>query len=178
MTMVRSTSTSRTCSRCSASRVCTDPEVIRDAWELACYACRLPAEVVYPGEPPFENVAESSRLFFGAQLGHDVDRTIGFFRKAAARARLEESGTLPADTLVLLLTRLGRPAEALHAALERPAESAMPSTMTASGMLPSLVELATAAGTWDELLAACREKGDEITFAATLAAHRRAHQNR
>jgi hypothetical protein len=160
------------------ARVCTDPNVIRDAWELACYACRLPAEVVYPGEPPFEDVGEASRMFFGAQLGHDVDRAIGFFRRSAARARLEESGTLPSDTLVLLLTRLGRPTEALHAALERPVEGPMPSTMLASGMLPSLVELATAADSWDELLAACRERGDEITFAATLAARQRAHQSR
>jgi hypothetical protein len=160
------------------ARVCTDPDVIREAWELACYACRLPAEVVYPGEPPFEDVGESSRLFFGAQLGHDVDRSIGFFRRSAARARIEESGTLPADTLVLLLTRLGRPAEALHAALERPAEGPMPSTMLASGMLPSLVELATAADSWDELLTACRERGDEITFAATLAARKHAHESR
>ncbi len=160
------------------ARVCTDPDVIREAWELACYACRLPAEVVYPGEPPFENVGESSRMFFGAQLGHDVDRSIGFFRRSAAQARLEESGTLPSDTLVLLLTRLGRPGEALHAALERPAEGPMPSTMLASGMLPSLVELATAADSWDALLAVCRERGDEITFAATLAARKRAHPSR
>jgi len=160
------------------ARVCTDPDVIREAWELACYACRLPSDVVYPGEPPFENVGDSSRLFFGAQLGHDVDRAISFFRRSAARARLEDSGTLPSDTLVLLLTRLGRPTEALHAALERPAEGPMPSTMLASGMLPSLVELATAANSWDALLAVCRERGDEITFAATLAARQRAHQSR
>jgi hypothetical protein len=160
------------------ARVCTDSDVIREAWELACYACRLPAEVVYPGEPPFEDVGQSSRMFFGAQLGHDVDRAIGFFRRSAARARLEESGTLPSDTLVLLLTRLGRSTEALHAALERPAEGPMPSTMLASGMLPSLVELATAADSWDALLAVCRERGDEITFAATLAARKRAHENR
>jgi len=152
------------------ARVCTDPETVRAAWELACYACRLPADVVYPGEPPFEHVGEASRLFFGAQLGHDVDRALASFRRTAARARVEESGTLPADTLVLLLTRLGRHAEALHAALERPAESTMPSAMAASGMLPSLVELATAADSWDELLAACRDRGDEITFAAALAA--------
>jgi hypothetical protein len=160
------------------ARVCTDPNIIRQAWELACYACRLPADVAYPGEPPFEEVGESSRLFFGAQLGHDRERAIGFFRRAAARARIEESGTLPADTLVLLLARLGRPAEALHAALERPADGPMPSTMLASGMLPSLVELATAADSWDDLLAACRERGDEITYAATLAARRHAHQSR
>jgi hypothetical protein len=158
------------------ARVCTDQAVIGAAWELACYACRLPAELVYPGEPPFENVGEASRLFFGAQLGHDVKEAIGFFRRAAARASIEESGTLPSDTLVLLLTRLGQPAAALHAALERPADGPMPSAMLASGMLPSLVELATAADAWDELLAACQARGDTITYAATLAARRLTHE--
>jgi len=160
------------------ARVCTDHEIIRAAWELACYACRLPSELVYPGEPPFENVGEASRLFFGAQLGHDVKEAIGFFRRAATLARIEESGTLPSDTLVLLLTRLGQPAAALHAALERPADGPMPSAMLASGMLPSLVELATAADAWDELLAACQSRGDTITYAATLAARRLTHERR
>jgi hypothetical protein len=54
----------------------------------------------------------------------------------------------------------------------------MPSTMLASGMLPSLVELAAAADSWDALLTACRERGDEITFAATLAARKHAQQSR
>jgi len=118
------------------ARVCTDEPTIRRCHELACYGCRLPEDVTYPGEPPFEKVAEASRLFYGAQLGND----------------------------------LGRPAEALHAAVERPASDGMPSTMQASGMLPSLVELATAAGDFEPLRRACREQGDEITFAATLAA--------
>ena len=154
-------------------RVCTAPDVVRSAWELACYACRLPREMVYPGEPPFEDVGEASRLFFGAQLGHEPDRAITFFRKAATRARIEETGTLPADTLAVLLVRLGRPAEALHALLERPPEGPMPSTVMASGMLPSLVDLATASGGWDELLAACRTRGDEITYAAALVTRMR-----
>lgn len=152
------------------ARVCTDEPTIRRCHELACYGCRLPEDVTYPGEPPFENVAEASRQFYGAQLGLDVAAAIGFFRAEALKARIEEAGTLPADTLVALLWRLGRPAEALHAAVERPAGDGMPSTMQAAGMLPSLVELATAAGDFEPLRRACREKGDEITFAATLAA--------
>ena len=134
---------------------------------------RLPADAVYPGEPPFEAAAEASRLFFGAQLGHDVEKAVRFFTRAAATARLEETGTLPADTLTVLLTRLGRPAEALHAALARPREESMPSPMQTSGMLPSLVDLAAAGDAWEVLRAACRERGDAVTFAATLAAERR-----
>jgi hypothetical protein len=151
------------------ARVCTDRPTIEKAWELAVYGCRLPEEVTYPGEAPFENVAEASRLFYGALLGRDVDEALRYFRRAAATARVEESGTLPADTLVYLLWRLGRPAEALHAALERPAENGMPSGMQISGMLPSLVELARQGNALDMLRDACRSRGDEITFAATFA---------
>jgi hypothetical protein len=53
----------------------------------------------------------------------------------------------------------------------------MPSALLASGMLPSLVELATAADAWDELLAACQARGDEITYVATLAARRHAMES-
>jgi hypothetical protein len=155
------------------ARVSRDEATIRRGWDLARYGCRLPDELVYPGEPPFENVAEASRLFFGAQLGIDVQPAIAHFRRAAATAVVEEAGTLPSDTLVLLLWRLGRPAEALHAALQRPRDDGLPSAMLATGLLPSLVDLAAAAGAWESLRQACRERGDEITFAATLAA---AHQ--
>jgi hypothetical protein len=150
------------------ARVCTERAVIEKACELSVYACRLPDEVTYPGEPPFENVGEASRHFYAAQLGRDVDEAVRYFRKAAALARVEDAGTLPADTLVYLLWRLGRPAEALHAALERPADHGMPSVMQAIGMLPSLVELAEAGNAVDTLREACRSRGDEITFAATF----------
>lgn len=154
------------------ARVCADRESIRRAWELATYACRLPRETVYAGEPPFEDVGEASRLFFGAQIGTDVEQAVAFFRKAAVLAKVEEAGSLPGDVLVLLLTRLSRPAEALHAALDRPRDEAHASFMQATGMLPSLVELAAASGDYEPLRKACREHGDAITFAATLAAER------
>jgi len=156
------------------ARVCGDRPSIERAWDLAGYACRLPAEVVYAGEPPFEEVGPASRRFFGAQLGQDVDASLAYFRRAAIEAEVAEAGTLPADVLVLLLWRLGRPAEALHAALDRPPDEGMPSALSATGMLPSLVELASAAGDHEALRAACRRHGDEITFMASLAAERAA----
>ena len=154
------------------ARVCTDPVTLRRAWELACYACRLPKDSVYPGEPPFENVGAASRLFYGAQLGIEIEGAIAFFRKAAVLAKVEQTGSLPGDVLVLLLWRLARPAEALHAALDRPRDDAGPSLLQATGMLPSLVDMAAASGDFGPLRKACKEHGDEITFAATLAAER------
>ena len=56
---------------------------------------------------------------------------------------------------------------------DRPRDDGMPSAMQALGMLPSLVELAAASGEWESLRRACIERGDEITFAATLAAEQR-----
>ncbi|MFM8284726.1 MAG: hypothetical protein ACKOCW_14360, partial [Planctomycetaceae bacterium] len=156
------------------ARVCGDRPSIERAWDLAGYACRLPAEVVYAGEPPFEEVGPASRRFFGAQLGQDVDASLAYFRRAAIEAEVAEAGTLPADVLVLLLWRLGRPAEALHAALDRPPDEGMPSALSATGMVPSLVELASAAGDHEALRVACRRHGDEITFMASLAAERAA----
>ena len=154
------------------ARVCTDHVTLRRAWELACYACRLPKDSVYPGEPPFENVGAASRLFYGAQLGIEIEGAIAFFRKAAVLAKVEQTGSLPGDVLVLLLWRLARPAEALHAALDRPRDDAGPSLLQATGMLPSLVDMAAASGDFGPLRKACKEHGDEITFAATLAAER------
>jgi len=158
------------------ARVCGDPPTLRRVWELSRYACRLPVDVTYPGEPPFENVGEASRLFYAAQLGLDVPEAIAFFRREAAVADPNAAGTLPIDTLVLLLHRLGRDAEALHAAVGRPREGGPPSGMQAAGLLPALVDLAAASGEWELLLEACRRHGDEITFAAALAA-RAAAQN-
>lgn len=155
------------------ARVCDDQPTLERAWELAVYGCRLPAEVVYPGEPPFEQVAQASRHFFGALLGHDADAALTFFRRAAASAA-PEAGTLPADVLVLLLWRLGRPAEAFQAALDRPSDQGMASTLQAAGLLPSVVELAAAADAWETLRTACIARGDEITYAAALVAERSA----
>ena len=151
------------------ARLCEDEPTIRRAWELGTYASRLPADVVYPGEPPFENVGEASRLFYGSQLGFDVEQAVRFFRRAAATAE-PEAGALPCDTLVLLLTRLQRPAEALHAAIARPRDDGMPSPLQAAGALPSLVDLAATAGEWELLRRASSDRGDEVTFAATLVA--------
>jgi len=155
------------------ARVCTTEPALRQAWELASYACRLPPDVVYPGEPPFENVAESSRLWYAAQIGRDVEEAVAYFRRAFLTADPQEAGTLPCDALVVLLARLGRPGEALQVALERPRDDGMPSGMQALGMMPALVDLAAASGHWEPLRRACMERGDEITYAATLAAEQR-----
>lgn len=151
------------------ARVCTDEPTLRQAHALADYACRIPPDFVYPGEPPFETMGEASRHWYAAQLGIDVERAVAYFRGKMLTSDPDVAGTLPIDAFVVLLARVGRPGEALRVALERPRDDGMPSVMQATGMLPSLLELAAASGAWDLLQQACIDRGDEITFAATLA---------
>jgi hypothetical protein len=159
------------------ARICDDEPTLTRAWELAGYACRLPAEVVFPGAAPFTDMGPASRLFYGAQLGRNVDVAVSFFRQSAADAAREGTGPLPAETLALLLWRIGRPGDALRAALDRPSDAGTWGESLPPGALPSLVEFAAAAGDFEPLRAACRDRGDEITFAATLVAEA-THQDR
>jgi len=149
------------------ARVCTDPATLARAWELACYACRLPADVRYPGAAPFTDMGPASRLFYGAQAGHDVDEAVRFFRAAAESG---SDGPLPAEACALLLWRIGRPGDALRVLLARPAGEPPHGESLPPGTLPSVVDLAAAAGDFSPLRDICRERGDEITFAATLVA--------
>jgi len=155
------------------ARACVDVGVLTKAWELACYASRLPPDVAYPGQPPFQELGPASRLFYGAQIGRDVEAAVAFF--AAAAAEHADAGPLPAETLALLLWRLDRPAAALAALLARPGDGPPHGESLPPGSLPSVVDLAAAGGDFGPLRAACRARGDEITFAATLVAE--AHQS-
>lgn len=149
------------------ARICTEKPVLEKAWELSVYACRLPEEVTYPGDPPFADVGEASRLFYSALLGRDTDEALEFFRRTVAHDEVQPGDTSPADTLTYLLWRLDQPGEAVQAALARPSDAGMPSMFQAAGMLPSLIDLAIKGNAVEALRDACRQRGDEITFVAT-----------
>jgi len=150
------------------ARVCTEPAVLKQALPLAAYACRLPEDFRYPGDPPFTDFGTASRLFFAAQQGEDVEAAVAYFREAAGAADQYDA---PAawDTLAVLLARLGRPGEAVEAVLSRPPERGPTQPTALSATLPPLVELAHAGAAGERLRAACVERDDLITFAASLA---------
>jgi hypothetical protein len=170
------------------ARVCSDAETLAKSLELARYADRLPEELRYPGDGPFTELAKASRLFFAGCLGEEVEAATAFFSEkagitagsegrehATARGPLEQ---LAVEYLIVLLARGGRQVEALHialASLPRGGEQA-----ATTGLVPPVVELAAAAeaitpGSMQQLLDACRERADAVTFAQALAVCDAAH---
>jgi hypothetical protein len=150
------------------ARICTAPALLRKALALATYACRLPDDFRYPGDPPFTDFGTASRLFFAALLGEKPDEALAWFRDVATAA---DSYDAPAawDVVAVLAARLNRPAEAMAAVLARPADTTPTQPAPLTMMLPPLVELAHAADAGAALRAACLDRDDLITFAASLA---------
>ena len=150
------------------ARICTDAHDIQLAHALACYACRLPPDFQYPGETPFTDFGVASRLFYSAQQGKEVDQSLAFFRQEAEEANEYEA---PAawDVLAVLAARIDRPAVALDAILTRPTETAHTQNSPMAVTLPPLIELSHKAAGGEKLRAACIERADIITYAASLA---------
>ena len=149
------------------ARICTDTADIQQAHALACYACRLPKEFRYPGDAPFTDFENSSRLFYSAQLGEEADQAISFFKQEAEHAN-EYDAPAAWDVLAVLAARINRPDDALSAILARPAETGPSQNSPLAATLPPLVELSHQAGGGEKLRAACIERNDLITYAASL----------
>ena len=67
------------------ARLLTDPQMVRLAVELCDYGSRLPDDLQYPGEPPFEDAYKAHRLFFEATLGENVDAAVEYFLEEARK---------------------------------------------------------------------------------------------
>ena len=150
------------------ARICTDSVDVQRAHALACYACRLPKEFQYAGDTPFSDFGVASRLFYSAQLDKEADQAIAFFRQEAEQANEYEAPTAW-DVLAVLAARINRPDDALSAILARPAETGPSHNSPLAATLPPLVELSHKADGGEKLRAACIERDDLITYAASLA---------
>src|SRR5262249_1705026 len=86
------------------------------ARELCEYGQKLSGKFLGEGNPPFEDQYTAYGLHLAAVAGERVDEAIAYFKHQAEVADPEEIGTYPAEVLVNLLLRLGRPDEALEVA--------------------------------------------------------------
>lgn len=150
------------------ARVLTERALVEKALEMAEYGARLPADMQYPGEPPFEQLYEAHRLLLSATLGREVDAAREFFWKQARDATPAQAGLVPLETLLVLLVRTGDPAAALAAYTELAPRDAM-----LSAYAPTPLELAIASGQWDQYEALCRDHDDMVGFASGVVARQK-----
>jgi hypothetical protein len=147
------------------ARIVEDQESLQFAWDLTQYGRRLSESFQLTGDEPFADVYPSHGLFYGSQLGKQVDEAVTYFRDKAERAVPEEEGTAAAEVYIVSLVRLGRFDEALAAHVKL-----IPPNVRATGFAPTLLELGRLAEDYDQLMNICRERGDLLGFAAGMIA--------
>ena len=124
------------------ARVVTERAVIDLAAQLANYGKHLPADMQYASDPPFEGY-EAYELFYGAQLGRQIDEAVEYFTRQADEHDIEQSGMAATEALLVLLDRLGRSADALQIVAER-----VPQRAKLSPYAPTALSLAQRSGDW------------------------------
>ena len=153
---------SAACRLADEDRELVDPEALRMAAELADYGRRLPDTGFYAAGMPVQDHLNDCSLYLHALLGENVEEAVAYFRKKIADAGPDASG--PAQLLVYLFVRLGRPDEALEYALEHladvPAEELR--------LSPSIAQLCHMSNRLDRLLDYARARQDVLTFVSGL----------
>jgi hypothetical protein len=135
------------------------------ARELCKYGQKLSTRFGFQTDPPFENLYADYDVFLSILIGDDVDKNLDHFRKKAADADPETVGPYPAEVLVNLLLRIGRPTEALEVSRRFLAANA-----EVRHTCPSFVELCQQTKSFQALAEVSREQGNPINFTAALLA--------
>jgi hypothetical protein len=144
----------------------TDPEVIALAVDLTEYGRRLSPRLQFEGVPPFERVFDDHGIYLKALLGRDVDEAIAHFRAKLAPPRRDPEApdsSVPAQTLVNLLVRLGRLDEAIEVSSQY--LSGLPD---AALFCPSAAQLCQRAGDPKRLADIARDRRDLVNYTAAL----------
>ena len=140
----------------------TDPRHLRLALDLTQYGKRLHKQFQYDGEEPFSNIYGDHSLFFQAQLGENLDEALEVFARKAELDPMDH-GTMPIEVYIDLLSRVGKPQEAIEVYRQR-----MPADVPHRGIAPSLYELCEQAGDFAPLMEHCRAHDDLIGFTTGL----------
>lgn len=163
------------------ARLLTQEELLRKAIELCRYGEQLPKDLQYPGEAPFEDVFPTHKRLFLATLGEEVDEAVEYFTSEARREAksLEGDGatafgasTAAIETLLILLTRVGRYEEAMDAYAEY-----APADRQLSAPAPTLLDMAHASGAWDRYLEICQSRDDLLGYATGQAAQEKSSRS-
>lgn len=137
------------------------PATLERLYGLAQYGQRLGEMYQFPGNPPFERVFEDYGVYIRAVLGRGVEEGLAHFRRKLETCDPQVAGTTPAQVLVNLLVRIGRPAEAADIALEYLGK-ADPQFLAC----PNALQLCQMAGDYERLAEVARTRKDLLSFAA------------
>ncbi len=148
-----------------------DPAQIKKAWELTQYGRKLHHQFQYPGEEPFVDFYPAHSTFFSILLGENVDAGLKMFERKARTVDVAQHGTASIETYVDLLQRVGRPLEAINAAIEL-----VPDELPPQRIVPLLLDIALKAkamgemGGYDSVAEYCKKHDDVLGYAAVLHA--------
>jgi hypothetical protein len=145
------------------ARLLEDPKQLRLALDLTEYGRRLGPQFQYKHDEPFSDFYPAHALYFRALLGEQVDEAIHYFRKKSEALDPRQHGTMPIETYIDLLARLGRDQEAMEASL-----TLLPHDMPTLGFAPPLFDLCRRAGRYDRLMEHCRERDDLLGYGVAL----------
>ncbi len=125
------------------------------------YGRRLGEMYQFPGNPPFENVFEDYGIYIRTVLGREVEDGLAHFRRKLETCDPNVAGSTPAQVLVNLLVRVGRPGEAADVAVEHLSKTD-PQFLTC----PNALQLCQMAGDYRRLAEVSRQRRDLLSFAA------------
>ncbi|XZE43221.1 hypothetical protein SH467x_002774 [Pirellulaceae bacterium SH467] len=145
------------------ARILDDEKSLRLALDIAQYGRQLHAQYQYPSDEPFADLYPMSIALFKALLGEQLEGAVRMFLQKAESLDPQEHGTVAIETYADLLTRIGRPGEAMQFLIKR-----MPRGMRPYGIAPSLIELAELSGEYQTMMNHARERLDDVGFAAAL----------
>ncbi|HKB35741.1 MAG TPA: hypothetical protein VKD72_04760 [Gemmataceae bacterium] len=135
------------------------------ARELCEYGQRLSRTYQNPADPPFDDTYRDHGVYLAVLAGDNTEAGLAHFRAKVEANPVEEAGTGPAEVLIQLLLRLGRPAEALAVARRHLA--------TADAQrLAYLADLCQKADDYTTLAEVAREQSNAVQFMAGLLASR------
>ncbi len=139
----------------------TDPQVLRQLFELCEYGGHLSPHFQNPGIPPFEKQFEAYGHYVLALLGENAEEHVEYFRRKVMESDPEEVGDAPGRILVKLLISLGREREALDVLLEQVFEDA-----PYGAPVPSALQLCHRVKDFGRMAEIARERGDFLSYAA------------
>jgi hypothetical protein len=149
------------------ARVLENSDDLRMALDLTQYGRRLSPQLQYQGDEPFVDQYPANALYYQALLGEQVEQALTYFENKAKLLDPQSNGTAAIETYLELLSRLGQHKKALEEAL-----ALMPANTPSVAYAPLLIDLCAKSGEYRQVLDFCRQRGDELGFAAALVASR------